>query len=320
MADFLTLDFPMLAAGVLASIACALVGSFLVLRRMSLMGDAISHAVLPGIIAAFLITNSLTVLPVFIGAAIVGVLTAALSELIHRLGKVEPGASMGVVFTVLFAIGVVMLAQLEQTSARGVHLDADCVLHGAMESVVWINPPTTLAALFSADAWEHFPRQVATLAIVVVLNLAFVTLLFKELRITSFDPGLAAAQGINPHVMHYLLMTMVAITTIAAFEAVGSILVVAMLIVPGLAAHLLCDRLGPMVAVSVAVAIAASVSGYGVAAAADVNAAGMIGVMLGVVLALVALLAPQHGWIARFRRQFQTRITPDAQQGRVESP
>ncbi|MHC4107218.1 MAG: metal ABC transporter permease, partial [Planctomycetota bacterium] len=293
---FLVQDFPVLAAGLLASVACALVGCFLVLRRMSLMGDAISHAVVPGIVAAFLLSGSLKTMPVLAGAAVVGVITASLTELIHRLGKVEPGAAMGVVFTVLFAAGVIML---EQLGSRTVHLDADCVLYGAMEGVIWPTAPTSLDMLLRPEPWQDFPRQVTTLAGVVALNGVFVIVLFKELRISSFDPELAAAQGMSPSVMHYLLMTLVAITTVAAFEAVGSILVVAMLIVPGLAAHLLTERLGWMLIVSVLLAVIASVGGYAASAQLSVNAAAMIGVAMGALLIVVGVAAPKHGWISR---------------------
>jgi manganese/zinc/iron transport system permease protein len=263
---------------------------------MSLMGDAISHAVLPGIVLAFILTDSLTALPVFIGAALVGVLTAAMSELVHRLGRVEPGAAMGVVFTVLFALGVIML---EQTATRTVHLDADCVLYGALENVWWTGAPGNWDAFFRAESWLGFPRQVTTLALVLVLDLFIVVLFWKELRITSFDPALAAAQGIRPGLMHALLMTMTAITTVASFEAVGSILVVAMLIVPGLCAHLLCDRLGLLVTLAAIIGAIAAAAGFGAAAMLDVNAAGMIGVTLGVTLLVTVAFAPRHGLVRR---------------------
>jgi manganese/zinc/iron transport system permease protein len=299
-ASFLTQDFPMFAAGVLASVACAIVGSFLVLRRMSLMGDAISHAVLPGIVLAFLLTRSLSTLPVLLGAALVGVLTAALSELVHRLGRVEPGAAMGVVFTVLFAIGVIML---EQTGSRTVHLDADCVLYGAMENTLWTHAPASINDFFTSRAWEGFPRQVTTLAIVLLIDAIIITVLWKELRISSFDPAMAAAQGMKPWLMHALLMTMTAMTTVASFEAVGSILVVAMLIVPGLCAHLLCDRLGALVILAGLLGAAAASVGFTVAAATDTNAAGMIGVSLGALLAIVVLFSPRYGVIVKLRRR-----------------
>ncbi len=297
---FLVQDLPVLGAGVLTSVACALVGCFLVLRRMSLMGDAISHAVLPGIVAAFLLSGSLHAMPIFIGAAAVGIVTASLTELVHRLGRVEPGASMGVVFTVLFAVGVIML---ERLGARTVHLDADCVLYGAMEGVIWPSAPQSLAGLLALEPWQTFPRQVTVLAAVVALNALVILALFKEFRITSFDPALAASVGIHPGIMHYLLMTLVAITTVAAFEAVGSILVVAMLIVPALAAHLLTDRLAPMIGVSVLVAAASAGAGYAASAQLSVNAAGMIGVTLGAALVIVGLFAPRHGWLGRLLRR-----------------
>ena len=311
MTSFLMQDFPALLAGLLASLSCAIIGCFLVLRRMSLMGDAISHAVLPGIVGAFLLhawldpgesspqatAGSLTV-TILIGAVIIGVLTAGLSELVHRLGRVEPGAAMGVVFTVLFALGVIML---ERTS-RTIHLDADCVLYGVMEGAIWPNPPRTWAELFSAEVWRSFPRDLIMLLAVLMGNTFFIITMFKELRITSFDPDLAAALGIRTGLVHYLLMTFVAVTTVAAFSAVGSILVVGMLIVPGLVAHLLCDRLWTMLSVSAAVAALAALSGYGAAVQFDVNAAGMIGVMLGVLLAVAGVFAPRFGWISRMRR------------------
>lgn len=302
---FMQQDAPALLAGLFTAIACALAGSFLVLRRMSLMGDAISHAVLPGIVAAYVLSESLASLPVFLGAAVVGVLTALLSELVHRLGRVEPGASMGVVFTILFSIGVVWLEQLD---ARTLHLDADCVLYGNLQHALWPDAPTTLAGLFDLDALDALPRAVKTLALVALLNVLFVTIFFKELRLTSFDPALAAAQGYRPGLMHLLLMTIVAVTTVAAFEAVGSILVVAMLIVPGVVAHLLCDRLGPLLVIATLAGIAATGGGYTAGALLDVDAAGMIGVTLGVMLLGVGLFAPRHGWLARWLRRLRATV------------
>jgi manganese/zinc/iron transport system permease protein len=311
MSTFMIQDFPVLLAGVLASVACALVGVFLVLRRMSLMGDAISHAVLPGIVGAFLLHVLLKKfeLPVslpllfLVGAVAVGVLTAALSELVHRLGRVEPGASMGVVFTVLFALGVILLEQVGAHGARTIHLDADCVLYGAMENVIWLDAPTSFNAVWRTASWEGFPYQVTTLAVVLGIDLVFIVALFKELRISAFDPGLSAAQGIRPSFMHYLLMTLVAITAVASFEAVGSILVVAMLIVPGLIGHLLTNRLAPMLWLSASAAAMAAVIGYSGAATFDVNAAGMIGLALGLLLLLTVLFSPRHGWVSRVRQR-----------------
>lgn len=302
---FLQQDAPPLLAGMFAAIACALCGSFLVLRRMSLMGDAISHAVLPGIVAAFLLSDSLATLPVFLGAAAVGVLTSLLSELVHRVGRVEPGASMGVVFTILFSIGVIWL---EQIGGRSVHLDADCVLYGNMQNAIWPEAPTTLAGLFSLDALSTLPHAVQTLAIAVVVNIVLIALFFKELRLSAFDPTLAKALGYRPALMHAALMTLVAITTVAAFEAVGSILVVAMLIVPGVVGHLFCDRLGSLLIVATLAAILASAGGYAAGAVLNLDTTGMVGVMLGIVLIGAGLIAPKHGWLARWLRRLRLQV------------
>ncbi len=302
----LSLDlFPLLAA-VFAAVSCAVLGNFLVLRRLSLMGDAISHSVLPGLVIAFIITGSRNPLPMFVGAALAGIGTVVLVELIKRLGRVEPGAAMGVVFSVLFALGVLLIEQV----TRGVDLDADCVLHGQLESLWWPGAPDTIAGLFTAEALHDIPRQVTTLAITCTAACAFVAIFFKELRIASFDPALATTQGFHAGVMHYALMVLVAGATVASFEAVGSILVIAMLICPAATARLLTDRLSVQVLCSVLIAIVTAVTGYFGASvapaffgASSVSAAGMIAVTAGALVATAALFSPRHGLIARVLRR-----------------
>ena len=293
------LDGWIIVAGVLCAMACALLGNFLVLRRMSMMGDAISHAVLPGLAVAFLVTGSRDSLPMFIGAAIVGVLTALFTQWVNRFGKVEESASMGVVFTALFAIGLILIVR----AADHVDLDPDCVLYGAIEMV-----PLDLRPVFGLAV----PRAVVTLAIVFALDLLFVVLFYKELKISSFDPELATTLGINGTLMHYLLMTFTAITTVAAFESVGSILVVAMLIVPPAAAYLLTDRLWPMILISLV--LGALSAGLGHIAALtvptwfgypDTSTAGMMAVVAGALFILALLLSPKHGVISRIGRRAQ---------------
>ena len=226
---FLTLDlFPMLAA-IFAALSCGLLGNFLVLRKQSLMGDAISHAVLPGLVGAFLIFNSRSPGIMFVGAAISALATVVLVELIKRLGKVEPGAAMGVVFSVLFALGVFLL---ENADARSVDLDADCVLHGNLQTLFWSASPTEWNQFLQPQAISDVPHQLWTLMGTTLAVIAFITIFFKELRIASFDAGIATIQGINAGFMHMMLMTFVAIAAVASFEAVGSILVIAMLICP----------------------------------------------------------------------------------------
>lgn len=309
-----SIDTWIVIVGMLAAVSCALLGNFLVLRKMSMMGDAISHAVLPGLAMAFLITGARTSGTMFIGAAVMGVLTAIFTQWISRVGKVDEGASMGIVFTTLFALGLLLIVQ----AADQVDLDASCVLYGAIEltplDVVW--RPRLLGYEWAV------PRAVLVLAPVCGVNLLFVMVLFKELRIASFDAELATTMGINAHVIHYMLMTLVAITTVAAFEAVGSIIVIAMLIVPAATAHLLTDRLHWMVWISALFAALAAVLGHVTAihfpgwigldpaVVETTSTSGMMAVMAGLLFAVVLLVAPQHGILARkFRRRRATANT-----------
>lgn len=300
--------FP-LAAAVLAALTCGLLGNFLVLRRQSLMGDAISHAVLPGLVIAFLIASSREPLLMFGGATVAGIVTVVLIEAVKKLGRVEPGAAMGVIFSIMFALGVLLI---EQAAARHVDLDADCVLYGQLETLVWFGAPQSFAELWSVETLQAMPRQVEVLLAMFALSSIFVVAFFKELRITAFDPALATAQGIHAGVMHYVLMILVAGATVAAFEAVGSILVIAMLIAPAATARLLTDRLPSQVLVSLLMALLSGVGGYVAAtaipaafAADSVNAAGSIAVVAGILVVVAAWCSPSHGIIARLwhRRQ-----------------
>lgn len=307
--EWYNIDTWIVVIGALAAVACAVLGNFLVLRRMSMMGDAISHAVLPGLALAFLITGARASWTMFLGAALVGIMTAVFTQWISRFGKVDEGASMGIVFTTLFAAGLLLIVQ----AADHVDLDPGCVLYGAIEltplDVVW--RPTLLSAVLEV------PRAALILSGVLLVNVCFVLLFFKELRLCSFDPELATTLGINSNVMHYLLMTLVAVTTVAAFEAVGSIIVIAMLIVPAAAAHLLTDRLWLMLLLSALIAILCAVSGHisalvvpGFFGFADTSTSGMMAVMAGVIFGLVALFAPRHGILVRMLRR--TRKIPSA--------
>jgi manganese/zinc/iron transport system permease protein len=296
--DWYTLDTWIVVIGSLAAVACALLGNFLVLRKMSMMGDAISHAVLPGLAIAFLVTGARASLAMFIGAAVVGVLTAVFTQWISRFGKVDEGASMGIVFTTLFAAGLLLIVQ----AADYVDLDPGCVLYGAIEL-------TPLDVVWRPEFWGEVlavPRAAVVLSGVLLVNVLFVLLFFKELRIASFDPELATTMGISSNLMHYLLMTLVAVTTVAAFEAVGSIIVIAMLIVPAATAHLLTDRLWVMIVLSCVVAVLCAVTGHfaalivpGFFGFTDTSTSGMMAVMAGVIFGLVAFCAPKHGILAK---------------------
>ncbi len=284
-----------LAVAVMTNVACGIIGCYLVLRRMSLMGDAISHAVLPGLVIAFLFTGSLNIGGMFVGAFIVGLLTTFLTQTLHRQGGVPADASMGVVFTSLFAVGVVLLRRY----AGNVDLDPDCVLQGQL----------ALIPGYTTDLFGYaVPRAAVSIGTVLLLNTIFIVLLWKELKITSFDPALATTMGLRAGLIHYLLMAMVAGTTVASFEAVGSILVIAMLIVPGATAHLLTDRLSRMLWVAAGVGAAAAYLGFLASARwnPDVEPAGMMAVAAGALFVLAAFFSPRYGVLSTLWRNVQT--------------
>lgn len=303
-----SIDGWILLAGVLSACSCALLGNFLVLRKMSLMGDAISHAVLPGLVLAFLFTTSRATLPMFVGAVIAGILTAFLTQTITRFGKVEHGAAMGVVFSILFALGLVLIRQ----KTDQVHLDPDCVLYGDILQIGMIGSS------------GEFPTAIMHLVIVILADILFVSLFYKELRVSTFDPELSTSLGIPASLMHYALMVMVAVTTVASFEAVGSILVIAMLIVPAVTAHLLADRLSVMILLSLVAAAVSAVLGHVFAsfgpgwlgmvtpndASMTANTSAMMTLVAGVLLLAAVLFSPEHGLLGRAYHRFalSTRI------------
>lgn len=289
-----SLDGWIVLAGTLCAVAAALPGNFLLLRRMSLLGDAISHAVLPGLAVAFLISDSRSSVPMFVGAVAVGIMTALFTEWIRGFGEVDEGASMGVVFTTLFALGLVLIVQ----AADHVDLDPGCVLYGAIEMTP-LEPPVSLLGL-------SMPRVVAVLSIVLLVNVVFTVVLCKELQISSFDPSLATTLGYPAWLLHYLLMIVVAVTAVASFESVGNILVVAMFVVPAATARLLTNRLTPMILLSTVVAAASAVLGHLSAITVprwfgfgSTSTAGMMALVAGLLFTAAALFSPGQGLVVR---------------------
>ena len=285
-------DLHIITVGVLCAMACALPGVFLLLRRMSMMGDAISHAVLPGLAIAFLVSGARSSFWMFFGAAIAGVLTALFTQWITKFGKVERGAAMGIVFTTLFAIGLLII----ERGAGNVDLDAGCVLYGALEDT-----PLHLVTLFESETfiWQ-IPHAALVVGSTLIFNIVLVALFYKELTLASFDPGLAETQGFRPQLIHYLLMTMVAVTTVAAFEAVGSIIVIAMLIVPPATAFLLTHKLPVLIGLSLALAALAAVLGHLSSQAfpaflglPETTSSGMMATLSGILFLVVWLLGPR---------------------------
>jgi len=278
-----------LAVTVLTAIACSLIGNFLVLRRLSLMGDAISHAVLPGIIVAFFLAGSLESPLFFLLSVIFALMMAVAIQWITDHLKVSQESIIGIVFTFLFALGVILLVQF----AGNVHLDQDAVLFGQVEFSAW-----NKLVVAGVDLG---PRSLWTMGVVLLVNLSFITMFYKELKITTFDPGSAQSLGISPKKMHYLVMLLTAITVVAAFEAVGVILVVALLVVPAATAFLISRRLLNMIILSAVYAIFASVAGYNFALYLDASIAGSVAMFTGVGLMLTFFI--QKLWISFSRKR-----------------
>lgn len=312
-AGFITIDLMPLAAAILAGLSCALLGNFLVLRRQSMLGDAVSHSVLPGIVVAFLLTGTRNPLIMLLGAGAAGLLSVLMIDVVRRVGRVEPGAAMGVVFSVFFALGVYLMQQ----AARNVDLDPNCVLYGDLEALIWF-PPSSSPRPVLVDVLLHPPRQVTTLAVITLASGAFIALLYKELRLASFDPELATSLGFRASWLGAMLLALVAAATVAAFEAVGSILVIAMLICPAATARLLTDRFRTQILLSGVIGAGSAAAGYfagtrlpqALGLPGAVNAAGAIAVTAGAAFAIAALASPTHGVLAAAvrRRALATRI------------
>jgi manganese/zinc/iron transport system permease protein len=297
-AEFVQLSLPPILIGACAAVACALPGNFLLLRRQAMLGDAVAHVVLPGLVLAFLLTGSVAA-PVMIGGALAAaLLSVALIEAVRRLGRVEPGAAMGAVFTTLFAVGVVLL---EATGASGIHLDVEHALMGSLESLIWFDA-TGWGSLADPAALAGLPPQLPRMAAVLAAVAATLWLVRRPLAAATFDEGFARATGQRPGLVGMILVALSAAAAVAAFEAVGAIIVIAMFTAPPAAARLLTDRLWTQVRLSALIAAVSAVLGYVLAGYGPlwlggrhaVSAAGMIAVVAGIILAAAAVLGPHR--------------------------
>ncbi len=278
--------------GFFVAAACGLVGNYLILRRMALMGDAVSHSVLPGLVIAFLLSNSRGTLPMFIGALAAGAVTTVLIELIHRNSRVKQDAAIGIAFSALFAVGVLLISLY----ADQVDLDADCVLYGEI-AFVPLEPMVTLGGFTLG------PESVVRMGLVLLAVGVGVLVFYKELLVTAFDAGLARTLGVNPTVFHYGLMAMLSVVVVGAFEAVGAILVIAMLILPGATASLLTTRLGVIHLLTLAQALVTAVAGVMIGVWLDCSIAAAM-VLAGTGLFVLAwIFSPTQGLIRRWTRR-----------------
>lgn len=295
-AEFVSLSLPPMLIGTLAAIACALPGNFLMLRRQALIGDAISHVVLPGIVTAFLLTGAVATWPMMLGAGGAALVAVLLIEAVRRLGGIEPGAAMGVVFTSMFAAGVLLL-ELSDTSS--VHLDVQHALYGNLESLIWLDG-TGWAALSDPQALRGLPPELPRMAAVLALVATLTAILWRPLKLSTFDEGFARTLGLPVQGIGLILVVMAAIAAVAAFDAVGSIIVIAMFICPPAAARLMTNRLERQIWWSVGFATLSALLGYVLAGYGPlwlggrhaVSAAGMIATVSGVILGAAALFGP----------------------------
>ncbi len=280
------------------AISCGLLGCYLVLRKMAMVGDAISHSVLPGIIIAYMIAGTRDSPLILIGAGLLGIFTTFLIEFFHRKGKLQTDASIGVTFTWLFALGVILVTAF----AGQVDIDQDCVLHGQIAFV-----PLDAIELFGGAA--EWPRTVVVMAIVLAVIIAFIALGYRPLFLTTFDPAYATAIGVATGLWHYLLMGAVSLTTVAAFDAVGAILVVALLVAPPATAYLLTHKFLHMLLITAGLGIIIAIGGYYLATAINGEIAGAMSVVAGILFAIAFLCAPNQGVLWRGRGKAAAEIS-----------
>lgn len=311
------IDFWIILLGGLSSAACAMLGCFLVVRRMSMVGDAMTHAVLPGLGIAYLLTGDLNAWPMYLGAVVCAVICVILTNWIHTHGKTYSDAALGVVFTTFFAAGILII-QLS-TDGGNVHLDRDAVLEGYVEfaaidtvtwSEFWSGPEQAASSTYGLPDENafFFPRALVPLTLVNLAILACLTLFWKELKLAFFDESFARVIGRQPAWLHYGMLLLVGVTTVAAFQIVGSIIVIAALVIPAAAAQLLTHRLTTMLILAVIIGVTSSATGYYFANRWDTNTAGMTGVMAGVCYALALVFAPGSGLLHKWWDRFRLRM------------
>lgn len=290
MAEFLALSLPPILVAALAAIACALPGNFLILSRRAMLGDAMSHVVLPGLVIAFLLSGSSSGLVMGAGALAAAGLSALAIEIVTRRAGIDPGAAMAVVFTTMFAGGVLLL---EVSGTGAVHLDVEHALYGNLESLIWLAAEGP-QSLIDPQALAQLPPEVMRLAVIALILFSALLLAWRPLVMAVFDPVFARSQGYPVWLIQAGLSAATALAAVAAFQAVGSILTIAMLICPPATARILSSRLPRQIWLSVFFAGLSAVAGYVLAGHAPLwlglpftlSAAGMIATVSGAVLAL----------------------------------
>ncbi|AFS77429.1 zinc transport system membrane protein TroD [Gottschalkia acidurici 9a] len=280
-----------LIIAVLTSASCALIGSFLILRKMAMMSDAISHTILLGIVVAFFITQDLSSPLLIIGATLTGLATVFLVEMLQKTKLVSEDASIGTIFPFLFSIGIILISLY----AGNIHLDIDSVLLGELAFA-----PFDRLVIRGLDLGA---KSIYVMGVIFLLDLIYIVLFYKELKIVTFDSALATAIGISPIIVHYSLMTLVSVTTVGAFNAVGAILVVALMIVPPSTAYFWVEDLKKMIIWSTIFGALSAIIGLLIAFRLDISIAGSMSVMSGVIFLIVFIFSPKKGLLTILKRR-----------------
>jgi len=276
---------------IIVAVACSIPGVFLVLRKMAMMSDAITHTILLGIIIGFFAVKNLDSPLLIVGAAMVGLLTVYLVELLKKTKLVSEDSAIGIVFPLLFSIAVILITRY----AGSVHLDTDSVLLGELAFA-----PFNRLKLFGID-WGA--KAMYSMGLILFINLVLTIVFFKEIKLAIFDKQLAAVLGFSPIVIQYGIMASVSVTTVGAFEAVGSILVIAFMIGPPVSAYLLTDDLKRMMFISAGIGAINAIFGYQLASFFDVSIAGSMATMTGITFLVIFIFAPERGMITVFNRR-----------------
>ena len=279
---------------IVTSLACAMIGVFLVLRNLAMVSDAISHSVLLGIILAYFITKDVTSPWLVVGAGIFGVLTVFAIDMVMKSRLIQEDAAVGIVFPLFFATAVILISKF----ARNVHIDTDVVLMGEV-----IYAPLNRMEVFGID----LPKSVVHMGVLLVVNLIFILLFYKELKVTTFDKQFAVMAGFSLPFIYYSLMTLVSITSVAAFDAVGAILVISFLITPAATAYLLTMDLRWTFVMTAVIAVVNSVIGYYLSIAWNVSMSGMCATVAGGMF-LLAFLFHGNGVVTRLFMHHKRRM------------
>ncbi len=279
---------------IMTAVACSLVGVFLVLRNLSMVADAISHSVLLGIVLAVFVVKDLSSPFLIVGASVFGLLTVLSIELLIKSGLIKNDSSVGIVFPLFFSIGVILISKF----GKGIHLDVECVLMGE----VIFAPLNRMMVL-----GHSFPKALVTMSVVAFINLMFIIIFFKELKVNTFDSEYAQLNGFSAGFLLYSLMALVSFTTVSAFDSVGAILVIAFMVAPAASAYLLTNKLKNTLILAVIIGVIDSIIGYFISVELNLSMAGVTAFTMGVVFSLI-LLVHEDGVISRTINHYQNKV------------